>query len=155
MADKAFVDANVLLRAMFYGMNSHEVCREYIKRLQAEETELWISHHVIREFCVQATHPETFAKEQAPGPHFEKVVEVTEALSERFTVADEDAAVRSQFLKLMREFRIQGKSLHDANIVATMLAHGIDTLITRDRRFIRRFDGRVPLDFISPTDQVA
>ncbi len=100
MADKAFVDANVLLRAMFYGMNSHEVCRGYIKRLQAEEAELWISHHVIREFCVQATHPDTLAKE----PHIEKVKEVNAATS---------------------------------------------------GPFIRRYDGRVPIDFISPTDQVA
>lgn len=149
------MDANVLLRATFYGMNDHRACREYINLLQEEETELWLSHHVIREFCVQATHPNTFRREQTPKPHFEQVVEVTEALPGRYMVADETVAVRREFLRLMKDCAIQGRSLHDANIVATKLVHQIDTLVTRDERFVRRYAGRVPIVFVSPVDQIA
>ena len=65
-----------------------------------DKTEFWINHPMTREFCVQATQPDTVAKE----PPVEKVTEVTAASS---------------------------------------------------GRFIRPLEGRVPVDFISSTDQVA
>ena len=48
---------------------------------------------------------------------FEQVNQFTE----RFQVADDTAAVTAQLVKLMGDFGIGGKQVHDANIVATML----------------------------------
>jgi hypothetical protein len=39
----------------------------------------------------------------------------------------------------------QGKQVHDANIVATMLAYGIGTLFTLNIEDMKRFSGRIQL----------
>src|SRR5690554_4409604 len=57
MADKAFVDTNVLLRAMLPRMSQHREAESLIERMWANDVELWISRQVIREYLVQATHP--------------------------------------------------------------------------------------------------
>ena len=139
MADKVFVDSNVLLRATFAGMNDHEACQATLDRLIDTDHELWISHQVIREFCVNATREDTFVKESAPQPNYNWVVDVVDLLPVQFSIADEDANVRREFHGLMRRERIVGKQLHDANIVATMQVNDIDTLVTRNERHFRRF----------------
>jgi len=152
MAFKVFVDSNVLLRATFAGMNDHEACQATLDRLIDTDHELWISHQVIREFCVNATREDTFAKENAPQPHYKWILDVVDLLPVRFSIADEDANVRSKFLGLMHRERIVGKQLHDANIVATMQVNDIDTLVTRNERHFRRFS-RIRL--LSPTQDLA
>lgn len=147
------MDSNVLLRSLFAGMNDHEACRTTLNRLQQEDNELWISHQIVREFCVNATHERTFSREGAPRPHHDRVLEVVAWLPARFTVADVDVDVHREFFKIMREYRVVGKQLHDANIVATMLVHDINTLLTRNFRHFTRYQEVVKL--LSPTQDVA
>ncbi len=59
MGVKAFVDTNILLRALFTSMELHAEADALLKRMWIEDAELWISGQVIREFIVQATHPRT------------------------------------------------------------------------------------------------
>lgn len=146
------MDSNVLLRGLFAGMNDHEACRTTLLRLQQEDNELWISHQIIREFCVNATHERTFSRERAPRPHYDKVMEVVSWLPARFIVADANESVRQELLRIMREHRVSGKQVHDANIVATMLVNDIDTLVTRNERHFRRFES---VKLISPAQGVA
>lgn len=54
-------------------------------------------------------------------------------------MADDTAAVTEQLIKLMANFEIGGKQIHDANIVATMLAYGIPCLLTRNTKDFERF----------------
>nr|VFK57281.1 MAG: hypothetical protein BECKTC1821F_GA0114240_101631 [Candidatus Kentron sp. TC] len=58
------------------------------------------------------------------------IIERARYLEKRFQVAGDTAAVTVQLVKLMGNFRIGGKQVHDANIVATMLAYGISCLLT-------------------------
>ena len=46
---------------------------------------------------------------------------------------------------LCREVPVAGKQVHDANIVATMLAHGERRLLTSNAKDFRRFGQRVQL----------
>ena len=151
MTDRVFVDANVLLRAKFAGMNDHEACQATLDRLIDSDHELWISHQVIREFCVNATHANTFTRENAPRPNYDKILDLVNLLSVQFSIADEGVDVRREFLSLMLRHRIAGKQLHDANIVATMLVNDIDTLVTRNERHFRRFEN---VRLLSPTRDV-
>ena len=45
----------------------------------------------------------------------------------------------AQLVKLMVDFQIGGKQVHGANIVATMLAYGIPSLLTHNVRDFERF----------------
>jgi hypothetical protein len=58
---------------------------------------------------------------------------------------DETQAVTEQLLSLLRLYPTRGKQIHDANIVATMLAYDIDTLLTMNIDDFRRFSGQIHL----------
>ena len=123
---KVFLDTNILLRMILTQMNQHAEVDALVKRTIREGAELWISGQVIREFIVQATHPRTLAEPLT----IEQVVHEIEAMKPLFQITDETAGVRDKLLELLQQYPTQGKQVHDANIVATMLAYEIDTLLT-------------------------
>ncbi|NKC15798.1 MAG: hypothetical protein GKR94_27440 [Gammaproteobacteria bacterium] len=92
---------------------------------------------MLREFIAVRTRPQTFAQPSAP----EVVIERVRYLEERFQVADDTTAVTGQLVKLMGDFQIGGKQVHDANIVASMLANNIPCLLTRNVKDFERFGG--------------
>lgn len=53
--------------------------------------------------------------------------------------------VWEQLMALSRRFVFAGSQVHDANIVATMLAHGLDRLLTFNSADFRRFAGVIEL----------
>lgn len=106
-----------------------------------EDAELWISGQVIREFIVQATHPNTL---KVPLTIKEIIHEIG-IIEQLFQVADETSAVRAKLLSLLQEFPTQGKQIHDANIVATMLTNEIDTLLTLNIEDFKRFANKIKL----------
>lgn len=48
-----------------------------------------------------------------------------------------------RLLGLLDEVDCTGKQIHDANVVATMLVHGIETLVTGNRADFTRFEGMI------------
>lgn len=54
--------------------------------------------------------------------------------------------VTAQLLTLLTELPGGGKQVHDANIVATMLAFDIPTLLTQNVGDFRRFDQRIRIE---------
>ena len=53
--------------------------------------------------------------------------------------------VAELLITLCREVLVGGSQIHDANIVATMLAHGERRLLTFNVADFRRFEGRIEL----------
>jgi predicted nucleic acid-binding protein len=144
MVDKAFVDTNVLLRGLLTEMDNHEACDALLKRYWSQGTELWISGQVIREFIVQATHPRTMKDRLT----ISEVIDEVQRIKRLFVVADDTVAVRDQLLDLLAQFPSEGRQVHDANIAATMLANGIDTLLTINTVDFKRYASRIGL--VSP-----
>ena len=141
MAAKAFVDTNILLRALLTEIDLHTESDTLLKRLLQEETELWISGQVIREFIVQATHPRTL---KIPLK-IEEVIHEIRIIEQLFSITDETEAVRQNLLDLLQTFPTHGKQVHDANIVATMLANQIDNLATHNIEDFKRFSSKINL----------
>lgn len=50
----------------------------------------------------------------------------------------------------MRDYSVSGRQVHDANIVAVMLANGIDTLLTLNTADFKRYEDRITL--LTPGD---
>lgn len=69
-------------------------------------------------------------------------------LEKHFQVADDTAAVTSQLVKLMENIQIGGKQVHDANIVATMLAYEIPCLLTHNVKDFERFGKMIRIEGI-------
>lgn len=142
---KAFVDTNILLRALSADMNQHAQAEALLKSYWQGGAELWISGQVIREYLVQVTHPKTFVE---PMP-IETAIESVTRLSPLFQVADDTPTVRSELLALLNSYPTRGKQIHDANIVATMLAYGIHVLLTLNVEDMRRFSDKITLVTLS------
>ena len=79
---------------------------------------MWISRQALREFIVARARPQTFTQPSPP----EAVIERARYLAHHFQVADDTAAVTRQPVKLMGDFQISGKYIHDASIKASMPA---------------------------------
>lgn len=139
MADKAFVDTGILLRAIFVNMERHKESRNILDPLIYDEEEgkieLWISGQVVREFITQAanrTQPATTRQ----------ALETIEFLLPSFQVAVETQATQTQFRQLLRDYVVPRNAVHDTNIVATMLSHDIRTIYTLDSHFTQ-FSGLI------------
>ena len=61
------------------------------------------------------------------------------AIRERTTLLAEDAKVAERLLGLLADVDCGGKQIHDANVIATMLVHGIGTVVTMNVDDFARF----------------
>ncbi len=120
-AEPLFIDTNVLIYANVARAPFHQLALDAPTLAQKSERPLWISRQVLREFMAARTWPQTFAKPSTP----EIVIERIQYLEEQFQVADDNSLVTEQLIKLLGDFSIGGKQVHDANIVATMLAYNV------------------------------
>lgn len=145
MGGKAFVDTNILLRATIRQFPHYEQVRQFVTDQRDNDMELWISRQVIREYITQATRIQTFMRPL----RIEQVDAQIVSMRTLFKIADDTEAVTTQLLELLRTYPTGGKQVHDANLVATMLVNGIDTLLTLNVDDFKRFADRIKL--LSPT----
>lgn len=143
-----FLDTNILLRATPITMPLHQEAASLVASQRATGATIWISRQVLREYIAVTTRPQTFLK-----PFTADAVAAQIHLFERlFAIADDTAAVTANLLSLLREYPTGGKQVHDANIVATMLAYGISTLLTQNIDDMKRFASKIsiiPLRIVS------
>lgn len=90
------------------------------------------------------TRPQAFTQ---PLPQ-DTVIERVRYFEARFQVADDTAAVTARLLELLQDYKIGGKQIHDANIVATLQTYGIRCLLTHNRQDFERFGDRITLETI-------
>jgi predicted nucleic acid-binding protein len=133
-ASPVFVDTNVLVYANLTSAPFHTDARRSILTFQSAGVDLWINRQVLREYLAVVTR-QTFA---SPLPAVQAITHIHQ-IEQSFIVADETAAVTSQLLTLLQTISLGGKQVHDANIVATMLVHGIERLLTHNVADFMRF----------------
>ena len=66
-------------------------------------------------------------------------------LLENFDILEDGPQVTDALIALCREVPVGGRQIHDANIVATMLAHGERLLLTFNTADFRRYGDRIEL----------
>ena len=74
-----------------------------------------------------------------------QAVATADRYAEVFALLEDGPAVWDEFRRLSRSVPFGGKQVHDANIVATMLAHGERQLLTFNGAHFRRFGGLIAL----------
>jgi len=72
------------------------------------------------------------------------------ALRVRLNLLAEDIKVSARLLELLETVECTGKQAHDANVVATMLVHGIDTVVTMNVDDFARFGDHVHVADLHP-----
>ena len=114
-----FIDTNVLVKSRISRAPDHEVARASL------------------ECAFQDPEPLRISREDA----FDDV----SRLIGSFDILEDGPVVTESLVALCREVPVEGRQIHDANVVATMLAHGEYRLLTFNAADFRRYGNRIEL----------
>lgn len=134
--DPLFVDTNGLLYATDIDSPWHTLATAALNAARRGGVELVISPQVINEYLAVSTRP-------GIGPALSRVeiLENIQTFLTEFTLLPEDRTVARALFALVQTFAVSGRQVHDANIVATMQAHGINRLLTHNEADFARYAG--------------
>jgi hypothetical protein len=98
------------------------------------------SGQILREYLAVATRPIGQNGLGMPQP---AAVANVRALRGRLRLMAENEKVADRLAEVLDAVDCTGKQVHDANVVATMLVHGLDTVITSNVEDFVRFGHQV------------
>ncbi len=110
-----------------------------LRNLVTSGVELWISRQVIREYLATLSRPQSFT---GPIPTATLIADVAHFQS-HYRIAEDGPAVTTHLLTLLSTIPTGGRQVHDANIIATMQAHGLRRLLTHNTADFARFAAMV------------
>ena len=115
-----FIDTNVLVKSRIPGAPDHDIARASLEQAFGDPEPLRISRQVIREYLAVVTRPQTWPVAITR----EDALDDVSRLIGSFEILEDGPVVTESLVVLCREVPVGGRQIHDANIVATMLAHG-------------------------------
>jgi len=130
----SFVDTNVLVYATATSAPFRDRARAALVRLAADE-QLSVSRQILREYVAVMTRPQTWGRALSLA----EATTHAAVFERRFTVLEDGQLMWDQLMDLSRLYSFGGRQVHDANVVATMLAHGERRLLTFNEADFRRF----------------
>ena len=128
------IDTNVLVHASALASPHHGTARAALSRVAGSDP-IAVTRQILREFLAVTTRPQTWAA----AATLADATRITDGFVQRFAVLEDGPQVWDELMSLARRFAFGGKQLHDANIVATMLAHGETRLLTFNSADFKRF----------------
>jgi predicted nucleic acid-binding protein len=139
---RALLDTNVLLAATDEGRAQHDQALGIVNDWPGRGTTLYTSGQIMREYLAVATRP---TEKNGLGMTLADALANVRAFRARTSLLAEDGKVADRLLTLLDDIACGGKQIHDANVVATMLVHGIDTIVTINLADFARFERQVRL----------
>lgn len=136
-----FIDTNVLVNSRIPGAPDHDAARARLERAFRDPEPLRVSRQVIREYLSVVTRPQAWPVGITRADAFNDV----RRLLRSFEVLEDGPLVTETLVGLCRDVVVGGRQIHDANIVATMLAHGERRLLTFNGADFRRYGDRIEL----------
>ena len=140
--DRVMLDTNVLLAATDESRSEHRAALTILNEWTTGDTTLCTSGQILREYLAVATRP---AEQNGLGLEPADAVSNVRAIRERTMFLTEDAKVADRLQGLLTDVECGGKQVHDANVIATMLAHGVGTVVTMNVEDFTRFERYVSL----------
>jgi predicted nucleic acid-binding protein len=134
------LDTNVILSATDAGRAEHHQAMLIFNVWAGRGTTLYASGQIMREYLAVATRP---ADKNGLDLKQADALANVRAFRTRTSLLVEDSRVADRLLGLLDETPCTGKQVHDANVVATMLVHGIDSLITINVADFARFGHQI------------
>lgn len=141
VGSRVFVDTNILASALLPESPRYFHARGLLRRLAQSDAEVWISRQVVREFLATMTRYES----QWQNLSRADLIDTGRTLEQHYCVAEELPIVSEQLYLLLGHVVTGGKQVHDANIVATMIAYDIPSLLTYNLTDFQRFSSFVAI----------
>lgn len=126
-AERVFVDTNVLLAATDTDRDVHGDAMTFLRLAGEGSCRLFVTGQIFREYLVVATRP---VEVNGLGLSPEDAVGNVNQFQEVVQLLPENADCAQELSRFVRELGLKGKRIHDANVVASMFAHGLRYLKT-------------------------
>ncbi len=130
-----FLDTNILIYMTFEASPFHDVTIRRVRELESARVQFWASRQVLREYLSSASRPGNFRPQPSPPA----LATAVRHFQTKFEIANDNVDVTNALLDLIETRTIQGRQIHDANIVATMCSNGINWLLTHNTSDFARY----------------
>jgi len=144
-ADRAAVDANVLVYAIYRDTPQHAAGRAWLDRAVRGEVKICLTSQVLAEFFAIVTNPRRVSDPRTPGDAV-TAIEAVLALPGA-TLLPVTPEVTSRWLELLRHHPVRGGAIFDLQLIATLAANGVERICTFNRA---DFEGFPSLEIITP-----
>lgn len=134
--ERVFLDTNILLAATDESRRSHRAARALFTAARQGGWHPCVSGQILREYLVVATRA---VQDNGLGLSAEAAASNASAFARRAVFCEEDEVVSLRLRLLVASGGRAGKRIHDANVAATLLAHGVSTLVTENAADFRGY----------------
>lgn len=141
-----FLDTKVLIAASTPERSLHKQALAVFNQPPKEVNFYW-SGQIVREYLVVATRS---LSQNGLGLDVKSALGNIKAFSSRCSLLDDNSAVAAALRKLLLETETTGKQVHDANIVATSISHGVKEILTDKIDDFRRFKPWIAITSLKP-----
>ena len=130
-SDRALVDTNVLVYAVYPAMEHHAASKALLDRAQAGEVSLCVTQQVLAEFFAVVTNARRVSTARQPE-------EALDAIEQFLAMPGMDVLpvleeVSSRWITLVRQHPVTGGGVFDVQLAATMLVNGVHQIYTFNR----------------------
>ena len=146
------VDTNVLLRLTDKGDPLRGIVNDAVTALLERGERIYYTQQNRREFWNVATRP---VNKNGFGFSVSETVDRLVRIDAIFTRLPDRPESGPEWDRLVTQYGVHGSAVHDAQLVAAMLAHGIPRILTFNGEDFRRYAGEVtPMHPMQCVEQV-
>jgi predicted nucleic acid-binding protein len=143
------IDTSTLLRTLQVRHPQYETVARALETLPARGRDLHIVSQNLFELWVVATRP---AAQNGMGLSIPEATSELMRLKSMFPLLPDTPAIYPIWESLVIQYRVSGKPVHDARLVAAMKVHGLTSILTFDRTGFSRYGG---IEVVHPADAAA
>jgi predicted nucleic acid-binding protein len=133
---RILVDTNVLVRLLNSADQDHGVAAQALELLNEQGHEVCIVPQIVYELWVVGTRP---TASNGLGLAANDAQSAVAQFCRLFTLLRDEATIFDDWLALVAQLDVRGKSAHDARLVAAAHHHGISEIVTFNADDFRRF----------------
>lgn len=131
------VDTNVLVYAAVVESPFHSTARARLEELMIRGEQLVVTNQVLREYVSVVTRPSVLPRPRSVPESLSDV----RGFQRLFRVLPDPPDVLERWSALVRASGVTGAAVHDAWLVATAAAAGVEAVLTNNVRHFERFPG--------------
>ena len=130
------LDTNIVLRLIDSKSLEHDVVKRALMKIyQAEDVAVIVPQNIIELWAV-ASRP---TSANGLGFTLERTRTEIDDLLERYNLLSDQESLFGVWLELVTVHQVSGKQVHDTKLVAAMMTHGIDNILTINTADFKRF----------------
>ena len=137
------VDTNLLLRSLQPEHAQYDTATTAISTLLTSQGVLAIVPQVAAEFWNVCTRPQ---EANGLGLSSDQAAHRLAAFERTFTLYRDVPGIYGHWRRLLAQYDVKGKQVHDARLVAAMMAHGLTHILTFNIRDFERYEAITVVD---------